>query len=84
MSSGWDLEGPARRCAAKADTLRGPLHAEFACRFEWARRPQPSVDPRSGGIKKGSFKGISGLIQGNIGAHLRESKGSSGGIQELI
>ena len=29
---------------------RGPLHAEFACRFERARWLQPSVDPRSGGI----------------------------------
>ena len=45
VSSGWDLGGPTWWCAAVAHTLRGPMHAEFACRFERARWPRASCRP---------------------------------------
>ena len=39
---GVGSRGPRVVVCSWAHTLRGPLHAEFACRFEWARWPRAS------------------------------------------
>ena len=64
--------GPRVRCAAVAHTLHGPLHVNSHAGSSGHVGHGPSVDPRSGGIKKKRIHNI-GNMGGQRGNVLRHS-----------